>query len=149
MILRAQPVGEHPSVRFIILNVRNNLMWDGESFVDDFDLARKFYHPNQACFEMQEILKEHYDQLRRRRFVVPVEIEAYGSVSQKEIAEYLSRASVLSVRTEEFGNGPAECLVLPTIHWGYIRELKLPLNSKPDNPAVEWGLEDDNGGDEQ
>ncbi len=149
MILRAQPVGEHPSVRFIILNVRNNLMWDGESFVDDFDLARKYAHPNDACADMQDILKEHYGQLRRRKFVVPVEIEAYGSVSQKEIAEYLYRASVLSVRTEEFGNGPAECLVLPTVHWGYIRELKVPLSKQPDNPAVEWGLEDDDGGEDQ
>ncbi len=149
MILRAQAVGEHPSVRLFILNVRNNLMWDGESFVDDFDLARKYWHPSDACADMQDILREHYGQLRRRRFVVPVEIEVYGSVSQREIAEYLYRASVLSIRTEEFGNGPAECLVLPTIHWGYIRELKLPLSRKPDNPAVEWGLENGNGGDDQ
>ena len=87
MLLRAQAVGEYPSVRFFILNVRNNLMWDGESFVGDFDLARKYWHPSDACREMQDILKEHYDQLRQRRFVVPVEIEVYGSVSQKQIAE--------------------------------------------------------------
>ncbi|WP_417737725.1 hypothetical protein [Rosistilla oblonga] len=149
MILRAQPVGEHPSVRFIILNVRNNLMWDGQSFVEDFDQARKYAHPSDACADMQDILREHYGQLRRRRFVLPVEIEVYGSVSQKEIAEYLYRASVLSIRTEEHGNGPAECLVLPVIHWGYIRELKLPLSNKPDNPAVEWGLEDENRGEDQ
>lgn len=142
MLLRAQAVGEQPSVRFVILHLRSNLMWDGESFVDDFDQARKFWHPSDACGEMQDILREHYGQLRRRRFVVPVEIEVYGSVTPKEVAEYLSRASILSIRTEEYGNGPAECLVLPVIHWGYIRELKLPLNSKPDKPAVEWGLED-------
>jgi hypothetical protein len=149
MILRAQPVGEHPSVRFFILNVRTNLMWDGESFVDDFEQARKYAHPSDACADMQDILKEHYGQLRRRKFVVPVEIEVYGSVSQKEIAEYLYRASALSIRTEEYGNGPAECLVLPVIHWGYIRELKVPLSEKPDNPAVEWGLEDGDEGDGQ
>ena len=95
MLLRAQAVGEHPSVRFVILNVRSNLMWDGESFVDDFDQARKYWHPSDACADMQDILREHYGQLRQRRFVVPVEIEVYGSVSQKEIAEYLYRASVL------------------------------------------------------
>ena len=144
MILRAQAVGEHPSVRFIILNVRNNLIWDGESFVDDFDSARKYWHPSDACADMQDILREHYGQLTRRRFVVPVEIEVYGSVPEKQIAEYLHRSSILSIRTEEYGNGPAECLVLPVIHWGYIKELKLPLNGKPDNPAVEWGLEDEN-----
>ena len=149
MLLRAQPVGEHPSVRFFIRNVRNNMMWDGHSFVGDFDLARKYWHPSDACADMQDILREHYGQLRKRRFVVPVEIEVYGSVSQKEIAEYLYRASVLSVRTEEYGNGPAECLVLPVIHWGYIRELKLPLSKQPDNPAVEWGLEDENKGGDQ
>ena len=149
MLLRAQAVGEQPSVRFVILNVRNSLMWDGQSFVDDFDLARKYWHPSDACADMQDILREHYGQLRRRRFVLPVEVEVFGGVSQREIAEYLYRASVLSIRTEEYGNGPAECLVLPTIHWGSIRELKLPLSKSPENPAVEWGLEDESGGDEQ
>lgn len=146
MILRAEPVGEHPSVRFIIRNVRNNLMWDGKSFVDDFDQARKYWHPSDACAEMQDILREHYGQLTRRRFVVPVEIEVYGSVPEKQIAEYLHRSSILSIRTEEYGNGPAECLVLPVIHWGYIRQLKLELNTETKNPAVEWGLEDENEG---
>ncbi len=141
MILRAQAVGENPSVRFVILNLGSNELWDGESFVNDFDQARKYWHPSDACVDMQRILKEHYGLLRKRRFVVPVEIEVYGGISQKEIAEYLYRASVLSIRTEEYGNGPGECLVLPTIHWGYIRELKLPLNKKPADPAVEWGLE--------
>ena len=78
-----------------------------------------------------------------------MEIEVYGGVWQKEIAAYLYRASVLSIRMEDYGNGPGECLVLPTIHWGFIRELKVPMNHKPDNPAVEWGLEDYNGGEDQ
>lgn len=144
MLLRAEAVGEKPSVRFIIRNVRNNLMWDGDGFTNDFFAAVKYAHSSDACAAMQDLLKEHYGQLRRRRFVVPVEIEVYGSVSQQEIAEYLYRSSVLNIRTEEHGNGPAECLVLPVIHWGYIRELKLALNTKPDNPTVEWGLEEEN-----
>jgi len=92
---------------------------------------------------MQDILKEHYGQLPQRRFVVPVEIEVYGNVSQKEIVEYLYQASVLSIRTEEYGYGPGECLVLPVIRWGCIKELQLLLDNKSDNPAVEWGLEDE------
>ena len=82
MILRAQAVGEYPSVRFVIRNLRSNLMWDGESFVDDFDLARKYAHPSNACAEIQNILKDHYGQLPKRRFVVPVEIKVYGSVNR-------------------------------------------------------------------
>ena len=82
MILRAQAVGEYPSVRFVIRNLRSNLMWDGESFVDDFDLARKYAHPSDACAEIQNILKDHYGQLPKRRFVVPVEIKVYGRVKR-------------------------------------------------------------------
>lgn len=142
MILRADVVGKHPSQRFVIRNLHDDTMWDGQGFTDDFLKAVKYAHPSDACADMQDILKDHYGQLVRRRFVVPVEIEVYGSISQKEIAEYLHRASVLNIRTEEYGNGPAECLVLPVVHWGYIRELKLALNGKTDNPAVEWGLEE-------
>lgn len=145
MILRADTVGQQPSLRFVIRNLYDDSLWDGESFVNDFDQARKYAHPSDACSDMQEILKEHYGQLPQRRFVVPVEIEVFGSISQREIAEYLYRASVLAIRTEEYGNGPGECLVLPVIHWGFLKELKhsvLDPNNKPENPAAEWGLED-------
>jgi hypothetical protein len=151
MILRADWVGEEPSIRFVIRNLQNDMFWDGESFVDDFDQARMYAHPSDACADMQDILKEHYGVLRQRRFVVPVEIEVFGNVSKRDIAEYLSRASVLSIRTEEYGNGPEESLVLPVIHWGFIKELKkaaLEPGNEPENPAAEWRLEDDNGDDQ-
>ncbi|QDV81651.1 hypothetical protein TBK1r_05700 [Stieleria magnilauensis] len=31
-------------------------MWDGESFVDDFDQARKYWQPSDVSCEMQDIL---------------------------------------------------------------------------------------------
>lgn len=117
MLLRAQAAGEQPAIRFVIRNLRRNLMRAGQPLVHDYDQARKYWQPSDACAGMQDILKEHYGQLGQRCFVVPVEIEVYGSVSQKEITEDRYRASVLSVRT--------------------------------DNPAMEWGLEDDNGGEDQ
>ncbi len=42
MLLRADVICEQPSFRFVIRNLKNDMMWDGESFVDDFDQARKY-----------------------------------------------------------------------------------------------------------
>lgn len=147
MILRANNIGPHEHPRFLIQNLHDGFVWTGIGFHCDWTHARLYAHPSDAGADMQEILKDFYGQLPMHRYVVPVEIEVFGNVSQKDIARYLYRASVLSIRTPEFGNGPGEALVLPVIHWGFIKELKhsvLDPDNKPDNPAAEWGLEDEN-----
>lgn len=138
MILRAQPIGHPPALRWVIKDTKKNTVWDGEKFVDDWEKGRKYAHPSDACGDMAEVLKEFYGRLEKRTFVVPVEIEVYGSATKSKIARYLYQASVLNVRTQEYGNGPCECLVLPTIHWGKIREIRESAPS-PDaeNLAVE------------
>ncbi len=122
MILRAQPFGQPPSRRWVIQNTYDNNVWDGKEFVEDWGCGRVYAHPSDACADMAEILKDFYGGLGKRTFVVPVEIEVYGSAKPSEIARYLYQASILNVQTQEYGNGPCECLVLPTIHWGRIRE---------------------------
>lgn len=144
MILRAEPIGKQPSLRFVIRNMHDDSLWDGDSFEHDFDQARKYACPSDACAGMQEILKVEYDQLPLQRYAVPVEIEVFGRVSKRDIAKYLHRASVLCIRTEEYGNGPGESLVLTAIHWGLIKEVKhsvLDKEHKPGNPDSDWGLE--------
>jgi len=138
MILRAQPIGQPPSQRWVVQNTHNNTVWDGAKFVEDWTEGRKYAHPSDACGDMAEILKDFYGDLEKRTFVVPVEIEVYGSATKSKIARYLYQASVLHMRTEEYGNGPCECLALPTIHWGRIREASESAPS-PDaeNQAIE------------
>lgn len=144
MLLRAQAVGQEPSLRFVIMRVDTDepVWWDGQSFVDDVEFAQLYARPSDACFQMQDILKDHYGQLPKRRFVVPIEIEVYGDVTNRDIAEYLHRASVLSIRTEEFGNGPKETYVAPVIHWGYIRQIDDPVKGQIDDLAKEWNVEE-------
>lgn len=138
MILRAEPIGHPPSRRWVIKDTNKNTVWDGDKFVEDWTGGRKYAHPSDACGDMAEILRDFYGGLEKRTFVVPVEIEVYGSATKSKVARYLYQASVLHVRTQDYGNGPCECLVLPTIHWGRIRESResAPLSDTED-PAVE------------
>ena len=69
-----------------------------------------------------------------------------------KIARYLHRASTLNVRTDQFGNGPGECLILPTIHFGLVKEIEdVPILSKVKNwvedEEDEFGLEDEDDDD--
>lgn len=145
MLLRAQPIGKSPSLRWVIQDIKKNTFWDGNMFTKDWTRGVKYAHPSDACGDMQLILKKIYSDLPRHRYVVPIEIEFYGDRSKETIARYLHQATLLNVQTSQYGNGPGECLVLPTIHWGRIRQVEEfnPL-SDIENPAVEWGLENEN-----
>ncbi|KAA1261038.1 hypothetical protein LF1_35820 [Rubripirellula obstinata] len=124
MLLRAEPIGHPPSRRWIIQDIKKKTVWDGEKFVEDWENGRLYAHPSDACSDMADILKEFYSGLGpKRTLVVPIEIEVYGSAKPSKIARYLYQAAVLNMRTHDYGNGPGECLVLPTIHWGKIREI--------------------------
>lgn len=141
MLLRAQAIGQEPCIRFVIRRLEDNTFWNGTEFNEDLENSQKYYTPSDACFVMQDILKEHYGHLPMRRFVVPIEVEVYGNVSKKEVAEYLYRASILSIRCEEHGNGPNESYVAPVIHWGYLREFPGSVKKHIDGLATEWQIE--------
>lgn len=75
---------------------------------------------------------------------MPVEIDVFGDVTKRDIAKYLHRASILSIRTEEFGNGPIEeSYVAPVIHWGYLREITGPVKEQMDELAADWDSGDE------
>ena len=141
MILRAQPIGHPPSRRWVILNVKENTVWDGEKFIEDWVRGMKFAHPSDACNDMAQVLKSHYNKLEKRTFVVPIEVEVYGSATPGKIARYLHSASVLNIRTQDYGNGPNECLVLPIIHWGKIREINESVMA-PSNDDIDSDWEE-------
>ncbi len=143
MLLRAQPIGQPPSRRWVIQDIKQNTVWDGEKFVEDWKKGMKYAHPSDACADMHEVLKEFYGKLKKRTFVVPIEVEVYGAASKSKIARYLYNASVLNLRTHEHGNGPGISLVLPTIHWGKIREIKESA-MLPTVEEIEWEESDEN-----
>ena len=70
-----------------------------------------------------------------------VEIEVYGDTTLTKLARYLHLASVLNVKTHEFGNGPKGCLVMPTIHFGLIKKIPdtpLMANLNDQDESEEW-----------
>lgn len=132
-ILRAVPEFGPPNARrYAILNVATGELWTGKSFQSDRSQARLYSEPNLACVDMREILVSYYDHLPLRRYRAPVEIEVYGSVTPQAVAWWLSRASLLCLRTTEYGNGPHESYVAPTIHWGLVEEIDRPFFSIDD-----------------
>jgi hypothetical protein len=147
MILRAEPIGVPPSRRYVIQHLGDYKVWNGNSFVDDWESARKYATANDACADMADILRELYCKLPRKRYVCPVEIEVYGSASRAKIARFLHRATALNIKTDLYGNGPGDCLVLPAIHWGLLKEIEdVPMLSKVKNYESEdedWRLEED------
>ncbi len=142
MILRAQPIGTPPCRRYVIQNLHDNTVWNGHTFIDDWQKGMKYATASSACMDMQDILKTHYDQLPRHRYVCPVEIEVYGDAPKSKIAKYLHQSSTLNIKTHEFGNGPRECLVLPVVHWGLMKQIEdEPLLKEV--PMEDW-WEDEN-----
>ncbi len=143
MLLRVQAVGSDPFLRFVISNMDDETLWNGIEFTPDFETSMKFCHPSDACFEIHRLMAEQYKHLPQKKYVAPVEIDVFGDVSMQEVAEFLHRATVLSVRAEEFGNGPKdESYVAPTIHWGYLKLTDGSVNKTTDDPAKDWGFDE-------
>lgn len=94
----------------------------------------------QEVSMLERNMKEKYKSQPHRKYAVPVEVDVYGDVTPEQVAEYLHRASILSVRAEEFGNGPtADSYVAPVIHWGYLKPIDV-VKEDPDKPALDWGI---------
>lgn len=137
MILMAQALNEGLFKRYLILNHNDGYVWDGEKFVEDWDLGMVFASPTDACAVMQQILREFYKGIStfKAKYVVPIEVEVWGNVTQNQVARYMHRASYLNIKTHEHGNGPAESLVMSTIHWARIEKAK----EESDLPSTDTG----------
>jgi len=136
MILRANPVGPPIARRYVIQNLEDGKVWTGEEFVESTEEAMKndalkYATPTAACADMQEIMRIIYGDKPCRRYVVPIELEVYGDddITLTKVARWMHQASVLNVRTHQYGNGPRDSLVLPVVHWGLIKEIQRPVMS--------------------
>ena len=100
MLLRAQAIGEEPYIRFIVVRLEDGAMWNGETFTSDFDSAKKYWHPSDACIDMQAILKEHYQHLPEKKYIVPVEIT--GCIEADAIGAFLVPLKFFYFHTRPF-----------------------------------------------
>ena len=122
MILRADPIGNPEFARYVIHDIENKEFWDGKKFTTEMRYVTRYACLNTTFKDMGEILRNFYSPMKKRTFVVPVEIEVYGMADPKEVAQYLYRASEFKIRTDVYGNGPPGNLVLPVIQWPRIKE---------------------------
>ena len=122
MILRADPIGNPDFLRYVINDIENKEFWNGKKFIPDVKESLRYACLNQTCKDMGEILRNFYSPMKKRTFVVPIEIDVFGMANPKEVTQYLYRASEFKIRTDVYGNGPPGNLVLPVIRWARIEE---------------------------
>ena len=109
--------------RFIIQDDERRV-WTGEQFGSG--RAALFASQSDACFKVHDILKNQFVGIEPKRYVVPCFVGVFSDepVSEVDVARFLSQATKLSLRTNEFGNGPNNCLVLPVIDWKRIEHIE-------------------------
>jgi hypothetical protein len=117
-VLQALPhFGNENATRYVIRNIVNQHVWTGHRFSADWRDALLYAHPNEACIDMQVIMRRVYDGQPVRFYEAPCRVEVFGDVSMLDVQRWLSLSAVLKLRTDDYGNGPRKALVIPSIHW--------------------------------
>jgi len=121
-ILQVVQINDLP--RFVIQDQRERI-WTGDRF-SSMHNGELFARHNDAAVEAQNILKRTFGASESVKYVVPVfiEVHSHEPVVVSEVAKYLSESARLYINTTEHGNGPGNSLVLPTVHWHRIEQMK-------------------------
>lgn len=120
--LHENPMGK-AAYRFCIQNLVNEQVWTGFGFTPDWTKALLYASANEACKDMRKIMMSFYDSAPVTVYEAPVRIEVFGEADMLRVAQWLSKASVLKLRTDDYGNGPDGSLVLPVIHWAEMEKV--------------------------
>lgn len=105
-ILKAVPAfGTENAVRYAIQNLVNDQVWTGNCFSHDWNRARLYAQPNDACLDMREIMISAYEHQPLTVYEAPTCIEVFGEVEMRHLQHWLSRAAVLRIRNSEYGTG--------------------------------------------
>src|SRR4051794_13617482 len=98
----------------MIADERNRL-WSGEGFT--ICNGTLYARHNDAAIDAEHILRSHVAHITPVTYTVPLKVEVFAdqSVSQANVAHYLSRAARLYLNTHEHGHGPKGSLVLACI----------------------------------
>lgn len=122
-ILHVVQVGNNDFHRYQITDEQEH-RWDGEQFNSENGVL--FADHNVAATEVQEILKKNFEGVKAVKYVVPLYVEVFSNepVHLNDVAEYLSKASRLYLNTTDHTNGPNNSLVLSSIEWNGIKQMK-------------------------
>jgi hypothetical protein len=123
-ILKAIPdFGTPVATRWAIQNLVDDQVWTGNCFSPDWNRARLYAEPNDACLDMRKIMIRAYDHQPLTVYEAPTRIEVFGDVEMRQLQHWLSRAAVLRIRNSEYGNGPKDTLAMPAIHWAEMKRV--------------------------
>lgn len=112
-----------PAARYAIRNLVNDHVWTGNGFSPDWERALLYAHPNEACIDMREILLKVYQNEPLAVFEAPCRVEVFGEATMEQVQRWLSHSAVLKLRTDDYGNGPRNSLVIPSIHWAEMEQI--------------------------
>jgi hypothetical protein len=121
-MLITMTVGRKPFLRYVIHDDTTKLWWDGHCFIKDLKDSKKYLRFCEAALDIQNMLREQYNQLPKSTYTVPIDIEVYGNADLADIQNYLYQATDLVMKIDEFGVGPNETLVTTTIYWHKMKK---------------------------
>lgn len=125
-LLKVTPLEENMEYPRYVVEDQDGNVWNGVEFVSERKLGVLYAGTEDACIEMQNILKKDLSQRVLIRLTAPVVIEVYADpeaiINPLDIAAWLSRTCHLQMRTSENGLGPNNSVVLPTIYFHKIEE---------------------------
>lgn len=123
-VLQATPsFGTDSADRFVIQNLKNEHVWTGNGFSPNWKHALLYADANRACGDMRKIMMQIYAGELLTVFEAPCRVEVFGYAPMLHVQQWLSRASLLKLRTDSLGNGPNDSLVVPTIHWAEMEQI--------------------------
>lgn len=118
---------DSPFARFVIEDQATGQTWTGEQFGPENPAM--YANINKAAMDANQILKDQFngdEPVEPVKYCVPLFVEVYSRrpVEIAEVADYLSKAAVFSINTTQNGNGPKGQLVVTTIPWHRIEQIK-------------------------
>lgn len=123
-VLQATPAfGAEGADRFVIQNLKNEHVWTGDGFSPDWKHALLYASANRACGDMRQIMLRVYEGEPLTVFETPCRIEVFGETEMLNVQQWLSRAALLKLRNDDYGNGPGNSLVIPSIHWAEMEPI--------------------------
>ena len=123
-VLQATPAfGTDGADRFVIQNLKNRHVWTGDDFSPEWKNALLYASVNRACGDMRRIMMRVYEGELLTIYETPCRIEVFGYAPMIHVQKWLSRAALLKLRTDDFGNGPNDSLVIPSIHWSEMEQV--------------------------
>lgn len=125
IILSVHQKGTPGFERFVISDAHLRYYDGHEGWTENESKALLYANSNQACLEVQRLLRLHVGDTPVRRFKAPIYVELHGTldISRDELVQWLVKASKLLIDAPRHSNGPRDALGLTMIDWGELRAI--------------------------